>query len=68
MTKLDDLKSILTRVDDATNNIAADIRNLAAKIGTGLTDAEVTELQTALEAAAVKLEATAAVTPDEPPA
>lgn len=66
MTKLTDLKAILSRIDTATDNIAADIRALAAKIGTGLTDAEVSELQTDMEAAAVKLDATAAETPDEP--
>lgn len=64
MSKADDLKAQIARIDAATDNIAADVRNLTAQITTALTDAQVTEIQTGLEAVAVKLEATAAETPD----
>ena len=64
MSKMDELKAQLDRIDTATNNIANDIRTLSAKIGTGLSDADVTNLQTELEAAAVKLEGVAAQTPE----
>lgn len=66
MATLADLQAQLARIDAATDNIAADIRNLSAKIGTGLSDADVATLQAGLEAAAVKLEGVAAVTPDQP--
>jgi len=66
MAKIDELKDILSRVDTATNNIADDIRRLSAQIGTGLTDAQVADLQALMEASAVKLEGVAAVTPEPP--
>ena len=57
MGAVDDLKAILVRIDTATTNIAADITAIKAKIGTGMTDAEVAEVQAGLEAAAGRLEA-----------
>ena len=64
MAAVDDLKAILTRVDTATTNIAADIQAIKAKIGTGMTDAEVAEVQAGLEAAASRLEALDAENPE----
>ena len=36
MAAVDDLKAILVRVDTATTNIAKDIQDIKAKIGTGI--------------------------------
>jgi ribosome-associated translation inhibitor RaiA len=60
-----ELKAVLARVDTATDNIAADIRRLKDKIGTGMTDDEVAEVQGLAEAVASKLEGIAA-DPDNP--
>lgn len=66
MSNLSDLKDQLARIDAATNNIADDIRRLTEQIGTGMSQADVDEVKAGLEASAVKLEATAAVTPEPP--
>jgi hypothetical protein len=63
MAAVDDLKAILARIDTATTNIAQDITDIKAKIGTGMTDAEVADVQAGLEAAASKLEALDAENP-----
>lgn len=62
-----DLNAKLDRVNDATNNLAADIRTLIGQIGTGMTQAEVDAVGARLEASATALEALAAETPDAPP-
>jgi hypothetical protein len=54
----------LAKIDTATNNIAADIKALKDKIGTGMSDADVAEVQGILDSTATKLEAIAADTPD----
>lgn len=64
MAAVDDLKAILARIDTATTNIAADLTAIKAKIGTGMTDAEVAEVQAGLEAAASRLEALDAENPE----
>lgn len=64
MSAVDDLKAILARIDTATTNIAADISAIKDKIGTGMTDAEVAEVQAGLEAAAQRLEALDAENPE----
>ncbi len=64
MAAVDDLKAILTRIDTATTNIAADITAIKAKIGTGMSDADVKTVQAGLEAAAGRLEALDAENPD----
>ena len=64
MAAVDDLKAILARIDTATTNIAQDITDIKAKIGTSMTDAEVAEVQAGLEAAASKLEALDAENPE----
>ena len=56
MSNLTDLQAMLTRVNDATNNIAADIQALKDQIGTGMTQAEVDEIKAKLDAAATALE------------
>lgn len=61
-----DINAKLDRVNDATNNIAADIRTLVGQIGTGMTQAEVDAVGARLEASATALEALAAETPDVP--
>lgn len=60
-------KAILERIDVATDNIAVDVRTLTAKVGTGMTEAEVAEVNTLAEAVATKLETIAADTDDPVP-
>lgn len=62
-----ELKAVLARIDTATNNIAEDIRVLKEKILTGMTAAQVAEVQAEAEAVAVKLEGIAASTDDPVP-
>jgi len=64
MAAVDDLKAILVRVDTATTNIAKDIQDIKAKIGTGMTDAEVADVKAGREAAAGRLEALDAENPE----
>lgn len=68
MANLQDFKDLLTRVDVATNNIAEDLKRLAAQIEAGgLSEADEAEISEALKLAAEKLEAVAAVTPEPEP-
>jgi methyl-accepting chemotaxis protein len=60
MAAIDELRTLLQRVNAATTDIAADIQVLKDKIGTQMTQEEVDEVKAGLEAAASKLEATAA--------
>lgn len=60
MAAIDDLRALLQRVDVATTDIANDLQVLKDKIGTQMTQAEVDEVKAGLEAAATKLESTAA--------
>ena len=67
MAAVDDLKAILSRIDTATTNIAQDIQDIKAKIGTGMTPSEVADVQAGLEAVAGKLEALDAENPEGTP-
>jgi type II secretory pathway component PulM len=68
MANLQDFKDLLTRVDVATNNIAADLVRLADQIAAGgLSSADEAEISAALKLAAEKLEAVAAVNPEPEP-
>lgn len=69
MANLQDFKDLLTRVDVATNNIADDLKRLAAQVEAGgLSEKDEFEISEALKLAAEKLEAVAAVNPEpEPP-
>jgi hypothetical protein len=60
-----EIKAALAKIDTATDNIAADIVRLKEKIGTGMTDAEVAEVQAGLDKTVTKLEGIAA-DPDNP--
>lgn len=62
-----DINAKLDRINDATNNIAADIRTLTGQIGTGMSQADVDAVAARLESSATALEAIAAQTPDVPP-
>ncbi len=62
-----DLKAALTKIDVATDNIAADLVRLKALIVPGITDAEVAEIQALLDASVAKLEGIAASTDDPVP-
>lgn len=67
MANFQEFKDLLTRVDEATTNIAADLKRLADQIAAGgLTAEEETEISEALKLAAEKLEAVAAVNPEPP--
>jgi chromosome segregation ATPase len=63
-TQNDRLTAALATINTATNNIAADLRALKAKIAEGQVDETVLA---GIEAAATQLDAVAAETPDEPP-
>lgn len=60
-----ELKAALAKIDTATDNIAADIVRLKAKIGTGMSDADVAEVQAEADKLVKKLEGLAA-DPDNP--
>jgi hypothetical protein len=62
-----ELKAALAKIDVATNNIAADLEALKAKITEGMSPADVAEVQGLLDAQVSKLEGLAASTPDAPP-
>ena len=68
MATLKDFQDLLARVDVATNNIAEDLKRLAAQIEAGgLSAADETKIAEALKLAAEKLEAVAAVNPEPVP-
>jgi hypothetical protein len=60
-----EVKLAMGRIDAATTAIAAKLTALLAKIGTGMSDADVAEVTAGLEAEASKLEGIAA-DPDNP--
>lgn len=45
-----DLKDLTAKIDDATNKVAARIDALASKVTNSMTDAEVAEVKTGLQA------------------
>lgn len=68
MANLQEFKDLLTRVDEATNNIADDLKRLAAQIEAGgLSAKDEFEISEALKLAAEKLEQVAAVVPEPEP-
>lgn len=62
-----ELKAALKKIDTATDNIAADLVRLKERIGTGMTDAEVADVQAEADRLATKLEGIAA-DPENPDA
>jgi hypothetical protein len=60
-----ELKAALAKIDAATDNIAADIKRLKDKVGTGMSDADVASVQAEADRIASKLEGIAA-DPDNP--
>lgn len=67
MATQEQFNQALNRIDEATNNIAADLRGLKDVIaGSGLPGNVEDEVLARLESAASKLEEVAADTPDEP--
>lgn len=65
--KLDAINAQLAGINDATNNIAADLERLAGQITGGLTADEANTVVASLQVAADKLKAIADINP-EPPA
>jgi len=59
-----DLKAAIARLETAAANIAEDIKRLKLQVVPGMTEAEVAEVQTLIDAAVAKLEGLAAETPD----
>lgn len=66
MATLEQFQGILTRIDSATTNIAADLRKLKDQItGQGLPSDVEEEILAQLEAKAVALESIAGETPED---
>lgn len=66
MATLEQFQGILTRIDSATTNIAADIRKIKDQItGQGLPSDVEEDILAQLEAKAVALESIAAETPED---
>lgn len=61
MAKVDDLNAELIAANEATNEIAADVDALVARLAGGLTEVEATDVQAKLSALTVRLKAVAAV-------
>jgi uncharacterized protein YoxC len=64
--KLDAINAQLSGINDATNNIAADLERLATQITGGLTSAEADTVVASLQVAADKLKAIADINPEPP--
>jgi hypothetical protein len=60
-----DVKAILKRMNDATNNIAEDVRRLKENSKPGMTEQEAADVQAEAEGIAARLE-TIAADPDNP--
>lgn len=68
MATQEQFNQVITRIDEATNNIAADLRSLKDVIaGAGLPASVEDEVLARLDSAATKLEEVAAETEDEEP-
>lgn len=65
MSNFQTLLNQVGRIKSATANVAQDVRNLTAKITTGMTQEQVDALAAELEATASQLEAVADETEDE---
>jgi methyl-accepting chemotaxis protein len=64
--KLDEILAQVSGINDATNNIAADLERLAGQITGGLTAEEADSVVAGLTAAADKLKAIADINPEPP--
>ena len=67
MAAIDDMRAELADINAETDEIAADIDDLQARVGSGLSDAEAAEVQSALVALKERLQAVASdheVTPE----
>ena len=67
MTAADDMKAKLVTLGSALDNIAADVAALKAQIGTGMSDADVADIQAKIDAIAAAAQTLADSTPDAPP-
>ncbi len=65
--KLDAINAQLSGINDATNNIAADLERLAGQISGGLTADEASTVVASLQVAADKLKAIADINPEPTP-
>ena len=64
--KLDEILAQVSGINDATNNIAADLERLAGQISGGLTATEADSVIADLKTAADKLKAIADINPEPP--
>ena len=64
--KLDEIKAQLSDINDATNNIAADLDRLAGIINGGLSAEEADSVVADLKTTSEKLKAIAAINPEAP--
>lgn len=62
---MEDIREQFRRINEATDNIAADIRRLSDRVTTDLSTADVAEIRAALGNTADTLEAVAAETPED---
>lgn len=67
MSRADEIQAKLDTADEETNNIAEDIKELKALIGTGMTDAQVDAVNARLDTHVAKLRSVASAHPDAPP-
>lgn len=65
--KLDEILAQVSGINDATNNIAADLERLAGQISGGLSAAEADSVIADLKTAADKLKAIADINPEDVP-
>jgi hypothetical protein len=65
--KLDQIKEQLSGINDATNNIAADLERLAGQIAGGLSEAEADSVVAELKTTADKLKAIADINAEPTP-
>lgn len=65
MATLEQFQTALADINDATNNIAADIERLAGQISGGMTADQEAEVLSQLQGAAERLRAVAATTPED---
>ncbi len=64
MAKIDDINTLLTEINDSTNNIAADLDRIAQQAEGGLSAQEAESVVTQLRSASDALKAVAARNPE----
>ena len=60
----DDIKTLISGINDSTNNIAADLERIAGTVTDGISKEEADEIKASLQTAADKLKAVADINPE----